>query len=1398
MGALAKHIPPDDPKIGQVVTRLMGALGTPSESVQKTISTSLAGLVGKAAVKPNAPEYLNEMLTTLKETPSYASRRGAAFGLAGIVKGLGIPSLKQHGVMGSLQAMVEDKGKGEQVSNAREGALNAYECLCDSLGRLFEPYIITILPLLLTCVSDGSGPVRHAAVAASQRIMSQLSAQGVKMVLPSLLKALDEEKWRTKHAAVELLGSMAYCAPKQLSNTLPQVVPALTEVLTHSHPRVKEGANAALASVGAVIKNPEIAEIVPTLLHALAEPSTHTSKALDALAHCQFEHCVDPPSLSLIVPVLHRGLRERSAQSKRKTSHITGNMCSLLAERRDIVPYLRLLLPELQAVLHDPIPEVRSTGAKALGRLCAGLGEEHFPELLPWLISSLSKEGSAVERAGAAQGLAEVLSALGDEKVAELLPTILDGCATPDSADAREGFSMLWVHLPAVLGKRFEPFLEEVLPVVLEGLADDASPVRDSCFRGAHAIIATYLEAAAVLLMPPLRNGLADDNYRIRQSSAELLGSLMRRLTDGEFVEVVELGQQSPQDSALANVPVEDQHALLASLYIARNDVHAGVRSAASAVWKSLVSNAPKTLRIIMHALTDQLIGGMSSEDEEQQQAAAQALGELVSKLSERVLPTLLPILSEGLTTGDVARRSGVCLGLCEMMAAAGREAVTNFLSEIIPCVRSGLCDVDESVREAAAGAFAALQKLIGVQAIHEIVPALLQLLRSDDPEKVAMGQSGLREVMGTRPQAVVPYVLPKLCSPPIKLSHARALAAVAEVAGAALHTHLDTLLPALFDETYLEADLIPGGGEVDAALRDALVGAASAVALAVEEDGLHYLISEIKTATSPKAEPNVRAAGAALIETLCKSSPQDLSSFHVLLIQALLPMLRAAQVPVQRAGLRGLDTLVKSLPKERYPLHVMPIREGIAEVALEYKTAKLASGASIEEASLLPGLCLPDGLGPIVAVHLQGLMTGTPELREQSAAALGEAVLLTSAAALKKFVIQITGPLIRIVGDRFPAGVKAAILHTLQLLIAKSAILLKPFVPQLQTTFVKALSDPTKLVRQRGATALSALVPLATRVEPLATELHNGLATAEVGVQVAQTCALAGVLRGTAKPLSEALLSKIQASGLEMLGTAEDEELCLASASLVGACGKWVADVGELLDEIDECVKYDASPSEEWARQLRIVHAHQSLLRTVPVATLAPVLPTMFTTLGLAGRHEKIDVRQPAAHALARLAAAMATPSAEDIAETEAEGGSIEELAEAIAGAVPESLHNLLVSLLDDKVMEVRCSALRAVKTLCKLQPALLRAGQQKLAVLLAKHICPGCQDARHMQVKNAAQRTLMHLATVCGWTEPEPPERLLRAHKESAVYVAEFAKRTLGRLSGLESEPEHSDEEM
>ncbi len=58
-------------------------------------------------------------------------RRGAAFGLAGIIKGLGVSALNQYGTMDTLRKALDDQANAD----AREGALFAFECMCERLGR---------------------------------------------------------------------------------------------------------------------------------------------------------------------------------------------------------------------------------------------------------------------------------------------------------------------------------------------------------------------------------------------------------------------------------------------------------------------------------------------------------------------------------------------------------------------------------------------------------------------------------------------------------------------------------------------------------------------------------------------------------------------------------------------------------------------------------------------------------------------------------------------------------------------------------------------------------------------------------------------------------------------------------------------------------------------------------------------------------------------------------------------------------------------------------------------------------------------------------------------------------------------------------------------------------------
>lgn len=292
-GRLARHLEVTDPRIPNVVDRLVDALKTPAETVQVAVSDCLAPLV--KPIKSNILQLVDKLFTDVLSAPKYAARRGAAYGLAGVIKGAGISAMKEFDIIGRLRVALDDKKHYE----ARQGVMFAFETFSTTLGRLFEPYVTHLLPYLLASFGDATPDVREATQDAARVIMGNMSGYGVKLLLPSLLSGLDEKQWRTKKGSIELLGAMAFCAPTQLSISLPTVIPRLTGVLTDSHAQVRTAANKSLKQFGEVISNPEIQSLVPTLLKALVDPDRGPA-ALTALLKMSFAHYIDSSSLALV------------------------------------------------------------------------------------------------------------------------------------------------------------------------------------------------------------------------------------------------------------------------------------------------------------------------------------------------------------------------------------------------------------------------------------------------------------------------------------------------------------------------------------------------------------------------------------------------------------------------------------------------------------------------------------------------------------------------------------------------------------------------------------------------------------------------------------------------------------------------------------------------------------------------------------------------------------------------------------------------------------------------------------------------------------------------------------------------------------------------------------------
>eukprot|EP00941_MAST-03F_sp_MAST-3F-sp1_P005762 g5762.t1 len=1096
MGALCKHLPLEingepNPKQFEIVQLFIQTLRQECQPLQLAVQRELPALMKAPSAKKQTEHIIATILEAVFEgkPATFGNRRGAAYGLAGVVKGAGIRCLKQYEIVSRLETAVAGK-----QWEARQGALFAFESLCGSLGMLFEPYVITLLPLLLTAFSDRSTIVQDAANNAAKVMMSNLTQHGMKLVMPKILPSLEKDgKWKTKQAAILLLASMAHCAPKQLSQCLPRIVPHLMEGFSDTHKKIQAAAKRALDNIGEVIKNPELQQIVPCLVAALTEPVECTRAALESLMETSFVHSIDPASLALIIPILERGLKGKKGDDKKMAALICGSITRLVSEPKDVEPYLPLLLPRLKDVIVDPIPDVRGVAAKSISTLVDSMTLEMFPQLVPWLKETLQTGASTVERSGAAQSLAAILSVL-DESAREEILGDLFSIGTHASSLAREGVLWVLAFLPTALGvSRFPQYLEDVLTRIIAGLSDDSDGVRDVAMRGGQVLVTQHAGTHPEKIIPVLLDGLMDEDWRIRQSSVQLLGDLLYKLGDCQAVHV----DDADEDSAYGNSKIgaeiirklglETRNSVLSSLYISRSDSAVVVRQAAGVVWKSVVANTGSTLREIISSLMTKVLDILSGDSEDQHETAASSLGEIVSKMGLRVLPKILPFLESALTVECPAVRRGSCVALGEVFNASTKRQLEDYIPSLLPAVQGALCDEDEDVRTSAAKTFNKLQKTVGSESIDEIVPSLLKKLESEDMVEVERAQSGLEGILRLRSRELLPTLIPKVVGTGERLQkyQVRAIKAIALSGGKRLPFHLKTLLPSLLDHLSLENedDEVEEVGEL--------------LVTAIDEDGLRFLIAEFTRALTKdkrtRKSVEYRTATVRLLAKFCARSETEFSEFLSLLLKECLSLYSEQDENLLAASRDCFAAIEKKFGKEVMANQADFLRQIVASTASKAKHIK---GRGKEE-YLLPGFNQTKGVASFLGFLPHGLLRGSPSIREHCAHLFKLVISLTDIAHLRLYLVKLAGPLIRSIGS-VETKIKLPILDSLGGLIEKGGKFLKPFHPQLANSFVKQIVDGDERVREAASSSIHSLVLVTTRIDNLVKDLGNTLNSSE------------------------------------------------------------------------------------------------------------------------------------------------------------------------------------------------------------------------------------------------------------------------------------------------------------
>ncbi|SGZ38029.1 probable Elongation factor 3 [Hanseniaspora guilliermondii] len=255
----------------------------------------------------------------------------------------------------------------------------------NNLSPSVEPYIVNLTPIITGLSGSKDKETQDLAKEALCAIAKAIDPMAVKVFLPFLTESLSStSKWQEKVADLAAISILVDTAKTQVALRMPELIPVLSEAMWDTKKDVKNAATETITKSTETVENKDIEKFIPQLIACIATPSLVT-ETVHLLGATTFVAEVTPATLSIMVPLLARGLAERDTSIKRKAAVIIDNMCKLVEDPQVVAPFLGELLPGLKTnsnTIADPeAREVTLRGLKTLRRV-GNVGEgDVFPEI---------------------------------------------------------------------------------------------------------------------------------------------------------------------------------------------------------------------------------------------------------------------------------------------------------------------------------------------------------------------------------------------------------------------------------------------------------------------------------------------------------------------------------------------------------------------------------------------------------------------------------------------------------------------------------------------------------------------------------------------------------------------------------------------------------------------------------------------------------------------------------------------------------------------------------------------------------------------------------------------------------------------------------------------------------